>query len=117
MYKECVKQKEMTTTKKQGMISLIPKPNKDAQCIDNWRPISLLTIYSKILVLVYANTLNTGLGDISETQSGFVKNCHMTNNVRLVLDMVDYADAVQLQALLPFLDFYKDFDTIEHVFI
>ena len=48
MYKECVEQKEMTTTMKQGIISLIPKPGKDAHCIDNWRPISLLTIDYKI---------------------------------------------------------------------
>ena len=73
MYKECVEQKEMTNTR-QGIISLFPKPGKDAHCIDNWRPISLLTIDYKILALVYANRLKTGLGDIiSETQSGFMK--------------------------------------------
>ena len=102
----------------QGIISFIPKPGKDAQCIDNWRPISLLTIDYKILALVYANRLKTGLGDIiSETQSGFMKNCHITNNIRLVLDLLDYADAVQSQALLFFLDFYKAFDTMEHTFL
>ena len=104
----------MTTTMKQGIISLIPKPGKDAHCIDNWRPISLLTIDYKILALVYANRLKTGLGDIiSETQSGFMKNRHITNNIRLL----DYADAVQSQALLLFLDFYKAFDTMEHAFL
>lgn len=55
MYKECLEQKEMTTTMKQGIISLIPKPGKDAQFVDNWRPISLLTIDYKIIALVYAN--------------------------------------------------------------
>lgn len=29
MYKECISQKEMAATMKQGIISLIPKPNKD----------------------------------------------------------------------------------------
>ena len=81
----------MTTTMKQGIILLLPKPGKDADCIDNWRPISLLTIDYKILALVYANRRKTGLGDIiSETQS---------------------------QALLLFLEFYKAFDTIKHAFI
>ena len=48
MYKECVEQKEMTTTMRQGIISLIPKPGKGVQCIDNWRPISLLMVDYKI---------------------------------------------------------------------
>ena len=46
-----------------------------------------------------------------------MKNRHITNNIRLVLDLLDYADAVQSQALLFFLDFYKAFDTIEHAFL
>jgi len=29
MYRECIDQEEMTTTMKQGIISLIPKPGKD----------------------------------------------------------------------------------------
>lgn len=34
MYKECIEQKEMIATMKQGVISLIPKPGKDVQFID-----------------------------------------------------------------------------------
>lgn len=118
MYNECLEQREMTTTIKQGIISLIPKPGKDLLLIDNWCPILLLTIAYKILALVYANRLKTGLHDIiSETQSGFTKNRHITNNVRLVLDLLDYADAIPSQALALFLDFYKAFDTIEHSFL
>lgn len=44
MYKECISQGDMTTTMKQGVISLIPKPSKDPLLIDNWRPITLLTL-------------------------------------------------------------------------
>lgn len=118
MFNECIRQKEMTSTMKQGVISLIPKPGKDILLIDNWRPISLLTIDYKILALVYARRLKIGLDKIvSETQSGFIKNRHITNNIRLVLDLLDYGDTVQSEALILFLDFYKAFDTIEHTFL
>lgn len=79
MYKECISRGEMTATMKQGIISLIPKPNKDPLLIDNWRPITLLTIDYKILASVYANRLKTGLDSIiAETQTGFMKNHHIS---------------------------------------
>ncbi len=61
-------------TMKQGIISLIPKANKDILSIDNWRPITLLTVDYKVLALVYVNRLKTNLDSIiSETQSVFFK--------------------------------------------
>ena len=90
MYEECISQKEMSTTMKQGIISLIPKPDKDILLIDNWRPITLLTIDYKIMSLAFANRLKTGLDNIvAETQSGFMKGRHISNNIRLVLDLLD----------------------------
>lgn len=118
MFRECIDQGEMTTTMKQGIISLIPKPGKDPHLIDNWRPITLLTIDYKILASVYANRLKSDLNSIiAETQTGFMKNCHISNNIRLVLDLLDYADNVDSDAFVLFLDFYKAFDTIEHPFL
>lgn len=118
MYSECIAQREMTSSMKQGIISLIPKPEKDSLLIDNWRPITLLTVDYKILALVYANRLKFKLSHIiSETQSGFVKGRHISNNLRLVLDLLDYADFVKSDAIILFLDFYKAFDTTEHEFL
>lgn len=118
MYKECISQNEMAATMKQGIISLIPKPDKDPLLIDSWHPITLLTVDYKILALVYANRLKKGLDPIiAETQTGFMKNRHISCNIRLILDLLDYADSVNSEALILFLDFYKAFDTIEHKFI
>ncbi len=103
---------------KQGLIVLIQKPNKDIFNLDNWRPISLLNIDYKILAAVYANRLKQCLEEvISETQSGFMKNRHISNNIRLILDLLDYSDLVSNDALILFLDFFKAFDTVEHNFI
>ena len=118
MYNECISNSELTTTMKQGVISLIPKPDKDSLFIDNWRPITLLNIDYKILASVYANRLKTGLDAIiGETQTGFMKNRHISGNIRLVLDLIDYADNINSDAFILFLDFYKAFDTIEHKFL
>lgn len=42
MYNECIDKEEMTTTMNQGLMTLIPKPEKDPLVIENWRPVSLL---------------------------------------------------------------------------
>lgn len=103
---------------KQGLTSLIPKPNKDPQNIDNWRPITLLNIDYKLFALVYAKRLKSGLNEIiNETQTGFMKNRHISNNIRLIMDLLDYSDQIDSGALILFLDFCKAFDTIEHGFL
>ena len=118
MYRECIDKKEMSTTMKQGIISLIPKPNKDPLSIENWRPITLLNVDYKLFALVFARRLKRNLAEIiNETQTGFMANRHISNNIRLVLDLLDYSEYVESQALIVFLDFYKAFDTVEHPFI
>lgn len=54
---------------------------------------------------------------IEETQSGFMNKRHIANNVRLVLDILDYPELVEAGGLILFVDFYKAFDTVEHPFI
>ncbi len=104
MYEECISQGDMTATMKKGVISLIPKPDKDLLVIDNWRPISLLTLDYKILASVCAKRLSYGLGNIiSESQSGFMKGRHISNNIRLVLDLLDYPDLIHSDSLILFL--------------
>lgn len=44
-------------------------------------------------------------------------NRHISSNIRLVLDLIDYSEYISPDAILLFLDFYKAFDSIEHSFI
>ncbi len=64
MYKECLEQKEMSSTMKQGVISLILKPDNDSLIIDNWRPITLLNVDYNMLALIYGTRLKSGLSNI-----------------------------------------------------
>ena len=84
------------STMKQGLITLIPKPGKDKRILDNLRPITLLNTDYKILSGAIAARLKDGISSIiSETQSGFIKGRLIHNNIRLVLDLLDYSHMVQ----------------------
>ncbi len=103
---------------KQGLICLIPKPNKDSSLLDNCRPITLLNSDYKILASVYAEKIKLCLANIiSNTQSGFLKGRHISNNIRLIIDILDYSEFINKETLILFIDFYKAFDTVEHFFI
>lgn len=102
----------------QGIIILIPKSKKDPLLLDNWRPITLLNNDYKILDLLFAQRIKYFLHSIiDDTQSGFMRNRHIINNIRLVLDLIDYNHLVDSNGLILFLDFYKAFNSVEHDFI
>ena len=46
-----------------------------------------------------------------------MKGRHISSNICLVLDLIDYSDAIDSDAVVLFLDFCKAFDTIEHEFL
>ena len=117
-FKEAIKKGELPASLKQGVITLIPKPHKDLLSIDNWRPITLLNNDYKIIALIFAKRLKSCLNDlIDECQSGFMKGRHISNNLRLVLDLVEYRDLLDDFPVILFLDFQKAFDTVSHNFI
>lgn len=117
-YLESIASETLPPSLSQGLLTLIPKPKKDILLIDNWRPICLLNCDYKILALLLAKRLKTVLSTIiDETQSGFIPKRHIANNIRLVLDLLDYDELIRDESFILFLDFYKAFDSLEHEFI
>ena len=57
MFKEAIENGKLPPTMCQGLISLIPKPNKDILKIENWRPITLLNNDVKILSSMFSQRL------------------------------------------------------------
>ncbi len=47
----------------------------------------------------------------------FFKNRNISNNIRLVLDLLDYSELLRDNSYILFLDFYKAFDSIEQLYI
>lgn len=118
MFVESTEEQTLPPTLCQGLLTLIPKPKKDPLLIDSCRPICLLNNDYKILARIFAIRMKSVLDHIiDETQSGFMRHRHIANNIRLVLDLIDYADLCNDNRLILFLDFRKAFDSIEHDFM
>lgn len=83
MFHESIGNGELPASLKQGVITLIPKLNKDTLYIDNWRPISLLNNDGKL----FAKRLKQGLHHIIDEESSFMHGRHISNNISLILDL------------------------------
>lgn len=104
---------------KTGLITLLPKPNKDLLKLDNRRPITLLCNDYKLVALVYANRLKDALvKPVDEFQSAFIKGRHIHNNVRLVLDMLNYQSLIETERLILFYKLFQSFQFYRtHLFL
>lgn len=77
VFLECIEKGCLSPTMRTGVITLLPKPNKDLMKLDNWRPITLLCNDYKLLATVYANRLkHVPAKLVEEFQSAFIKGRH-----------------------------------------
>ena len=84
----------------------------------NYKPISLLTVDYKIYAKVMANRLKTCLHSlIHSDQTGFLKGEYIGNNIRLILDVIDYTDTSDIPGAILLLDIEKAFDSVRHDFL
>ena len=105
---------EMSISQKRGVISLLPKKNKDTLLLKNWRPITLLNIHYKIATTCIAKRLEKVLPEvINRDQTGYVKNRFIGENIRLISDVIDLYEKKKLPGTLFFVDFEKAFDSLE----
>ena len=86
--------------------------------LKNWRPISLFSIDYKIVTKCIASRLKQVLPSlVHPDQTGYLKGRYIGENIRLLSDIIDYADENDIPGIMFFADFEKAFDTIEHNFI
>ena len=103
---------------KRGIISLIPKKNKDKCLLEKLRPISLLNIDYKILTKAIAKRLEKVLPRvINPNQTGYIKGRFIGENVRLIQDIMYHTKQTDKPGIAIFLDFRKAFDTIEWCYL
>jgi exonuclease III len=113
-----LKNGHLSITQKQGIISLIPKANKDVSKLKNWRPITLLNQDYKYLAKCLANRCRKILPDIiCPDQTGFVPNRIIGTNIIKAQQMMDICEEMQQEGLMACIDFEKAFDRIEWKFI
>lgn len=109
--------RNLSATQSESVFSLIYKKG-DPDNLENWRPISLLTIDYKIAARVLAKRLQKVIHNIvSLDQQGYIKNRYIGYNIRQIQDIIDYTDILKLDGIILFLDFKKAFDTVEWNFM
>ena len=105
---------EFSTSQKQGVITLIEKKGKDRRFIQNWRPITLLNVDFKIATKCLAKRLEKVLPDlIHETQTAFVKNRYIGDVIRLIEEIMNYTEELNIPGILITVDIQKAFDCLE----
>lgn len=115
---ESFENQELSVTFKQGIITCIPKGNKDKMLLKNWRPISLLNVEYKIASASIAARLKVVLGKIiSEDQSGFLPGRFIGDNIRLLYDIMYYTEKHNVPGMILLLDFATAFDSLSWKFM
>lgn len=109
---------KLSVTQRQGIITCLPKGDKSKEFLKNWRPITLLNVIYKIASGCIAERLKTVLSKlISTDQTGFISGRYIGENTRLIYDIMNFTDEINIPGLLLIIDFEKAFDTISWTFI
>ena len=121
-FMECLKysinKNQLRKSQYEGVITLLPKLGKDLLLACNERPIAVLNCDHKIISKVINNRLCPLLpSSVNHNQSGFIKPCLIGDNVRLMFDIIDYANCKNVPSAVLSIDVQKAFDSLNWSFI
>lgn len=109
---------EMSTSQKQGVITLIEKKDSDKRKLKNWRPISLINVDTKIGTKIIAKRLEKVLPKIiNHDQTGYVKGRYIGETLRVIDDIIYHTNLNNIPGILITIDFEKAFDSLEWSFM
>ena len=115
---ENFKNKAFSASQSQGVITCIPKGDKDRKLLKNWRPISLLNSSYKLASTCIANRIKPILPYIIKTQQkGFIQGRNIADCTREIYDFFYECEENDVPGLLLLIDFQKVFDSIAWDFI
>ena len=118
MIKEALENEKLPESLEIATITLLPKPGKDKQKCDSYRPLSLLNAGYKILSKLIALRLEDVVPKIIHSdQTGFVKDRYGADNVRRLLHILNSAQKSRNPMLIMSMDANKAFDRIEPSFL
>ena len=101
-----------------GIISIIPKGEKDKRYLTNWRPLTLLNTLYKLISGCIAERIKPSLPNlIHPDQKGFVAGRYIGEAIRTTYDIIEHAKNKKLAGLLLTIDFEKAYDSVSFNFI
>ena len=108
----------LSITQRLGIITLIPKGDKDKTFIKNWRPLTLLNSIYKLISSIIAERIKPTLDTIiNGDQKGFVSERYIGEAIRTTYDIIQWAKDNNKVALILLIDFEKAYDTISFAYI
>ena len=107
----------MSPSQRQAVITLLDK-GKDRTLLKNWRPISLLNVDYKLASKTIADRITNYLPKlINKNQAGYVQNRNISENIRTIIDVMEYLKKENRPGIIINVDFEKAFDSVEWPFI
>ena len=100
---------ELSTSQKQAIIKLTEKKDRDKKFIKNWPPISILNVDMKLISKVRASRLKSVISTIANVNNRFI-----SESGRLISDVLEITNSLDIEELLMAVDIEKDFDSINH---
>jgi hypothetical protein len=113
----CFGKKELTDNFRTASVRLIPKKG-DLSLIKNWRPISLLNCFYKVISRAVNNRLKKITDRItSRAQKGFNKSRYLQEVILNISQNISFCRSNDVPAAVISIDQAKAFDTIYHRFV
>ena len=108
----------LSISQRQSIIKPIAKKDRDKRFTKNWRPILLLNVDAKIISKSLTEKLNhVFLELISSNQTAYVKNQCISESGRLISDVIEMCDILDISGYLVTMDIEKAFDSLDHDFL
>ena len=108
----------ISVSNKLGIITLIPKGDKDKNLLKNWRPLTLLSTYYKLISGCIAERLKPALNRIiGPEQKGYLPGRFIGEVTRTTYDIFSYAKNNNISGIILLIDFEKAFDSISFSYI
>lgn len=112
---EALSSGKLMLTARRGIITLIPKKEKDPSFLKNWQPLTMLNCDYKIVAKAISQCMKKVLPSIiSCEQTRFMSHRNIATNIRKAIEVIEFTKKNNIPAAIMSIDFEKCFDYISH---